>query len=64
MSEAITLGILNPPAAGSVYYEPVPVSDTDLALMQRLDELHLEFPFDDRTPDQAYFDPRPLRTAA
>jgi putative transposase len=30
---------------GSVYYEPVPVSDTDLALMRRLDELHLEFPF-------------------
>jgi putative transposase len=30
---------------GSVYYEPAPVPDADLALMRRLDELHLEFPF-------------------
>jgi hypothetical protein len=30
---------------GSVYCEPAPVSDADLALMRRLDELHLEFPF-------------------
>ena len=30
---------------GSVYYEPVPVSAGDLALMRRLDELHLEHPF-------------------
>src|ERR1700756_5976266 len=30
---------------GSVYYLPRPVSDADLALMRRLDELHLEFPF-------------------
>jgi putative transposase len=30
---------------GSVYYEPPPVPDADLALMRRLDELHLEFPF-------------------
>ena len=30
---------------GSIYYEPVPVSPTDLALMRRMDELHLEFPF-------------------
>ena len=30
---------------GSVYYEAVPVSATDLALMRRLDELHLEHPF-------------------
>ena len=30
---------------GSVYYEPVPVSTTDLALMRQLDELHIEFPF-------------------
>jgi putative transposase len=30
---------------GSVYYEPVPVSAEDLALMRRIDELHLEFPF-------------------
>ena len=30
---------------GSIYYEPVPVSPIDLALMRRMDELHLEFPF-------------------
>jgi putative transposase len=30
---------------GSVYYEAAPVLDADLALMRRLDELHLEFPF-------------------
>ncbi|MEJ5023698.1 IS3 family transposase [Brucella anthropi] len=30
---------------GSVYYSPRPVSDIDLALMRRIDELHLEYPF-------------------
>src|ERR1700680_3724994 len=30
---------------GSVYYLPRPVSSVDLAIMQRLDRLHLEFPF-------------------
>lgn len=30
---------------GSVYYLPQPVSDADLALMRRIDELHLEHPF-------------------
>jgi putative transposase len=30
---------------GSLYYLPQPVSATDLALMRRVDELHLEFPF-------------------
>jgi putative transposase len=30
---------------GSVYYESQPVSDTDLKLMRRIDELHLELPF-------------------
>ena len=39
--QAALLGIRR----GSVYYEPAPVSDADLALMRRLDELHLEFPF-------------------
>jgi putative transposase len=29
---------------GSVYYLPRPVSPKDLALMRRLDRLHLEFP--------------------
>ena len=30
---------------GSVYYLPKPVSEADLALMRRLDELHLKHPF-------------------
>ena len=30
---------------GAVYYLPRPTSAADLALMRRLDELHLEFPF-------------------
>jgi len=30
---------------GSVYYLPRPVPASDLALMRRMDELHLEFPF-------------------
>ena len=30
---------------GSVYYLPQPVSAADLALMRRIDELHLEHPF-------------------
>ena len=29
----------------NVYYLPRPVSDADLALMRRVDELHLNFPF-------------------
>lgn len=29
----------------SLYYKPVPVSDADLRLMRRIDELHLELPF-------------------
>jgi uncharacterized protein with von Willebrand factor type A (vWA) domain len=30
---------------GSVYYKPEPVSEAELALMRRIDELHLEHPF-------------------
>ena len=30
---------------GSVYYLPRPTPDADLALMRRMDELHLEYPF-------------------
>ncbi|CDZ55755.1 Probable transposase, C-terminal HalF [Neorhizobium galegae bv. orientalis] len=30
---------------GSVYYSPRPVSQDDLALMRRIDELHLDYPF-------------------
>jgi len=32
-------------ARSSVYYEPAPVSEVDLAMMRRIDELHLERPF-------------------
>jgi putative transposase len=39
--QAQELGI----SRGSVYYLPKPVSATDLAIMRRIDELHLEFPF-------------------
>ncbi len=39
--QAKALGI----SRGSVYYPPRPTSDTDLALMRRIDELHLEYPF-------------------
>ena len=39
--QAQLLGI----SRGSVYYLPRPLSDADLALMRRLDELHLEHPF-------------------
>lgn len=30
---------------GSLYYHPCPVSEDDLAVMRRIDELHLELPF-------------------
>jgi len=30
---------------GSIYYLPKPVSERDLDLMRRLDELHLKHPF-------------------
>ena len=30
---------------GSVYYRPRPTSSDDLALMRRIDELHLDYPF-------------------
>ena len=39
--QAILLGI----SRGSVYYQPRPVSDADLALMHRIDKLHTAFPF-------------------
>jgi hypothetical protein len=39
--QARALGI----SRGSVYYLPRPVSEADLGLMRRLDELHLEHPF-------------------
>ena len=39
--QARALGI----SRGSVYYLPRPTSAADLALMRRIDELHLEYPF-------------------
>ncbi len=39
--QAKVLGI----SRGSVYYLPRPVSPADLAIMRRMDELHLDFPF-------------------
>lgn len=32
-------------ARSTAYYEAVPISAEDLALMRRIDELHLEHPF-------------------
>jgi putative transposase len=32
-------------ARSTAYYQPRPVSDTALALMRRIDELHLQYPF-------------------
>lgn len=39
--QAQLLGI----SRGSLYYAPRPVSDADLKLMRRIDELHMEYPF-------------------
>src|SRR3974377_2043363 len=40
LKQCAALGI----SRGSIYYEPVAVSASDLVLMRRLDELHLEHP--------------------
>jgi putative transposase len=39
--QAKALGI----SRGSIYYLPRPTAEADLALMRRIDELHLEYPF-------------------
>jgi putative transposase len=39
--QAEALGI----SRGSLYYQPQPVSEADLAVMRRMDELHLDYPF-------------------
>jgi putative transposase len=39
--QAAALGI----SRGSVYYLPRPVSESELVIMRRIDELHLNFPF-------------------
>ena len=41
MRKAQLLGM----SRSTVYYLPRPVGDADLALMRRIDELHLEHPF-------------------
>ena len=32
-------------ARSTAYYQPMPISETTLALMRRIDELHLQYPF-------------------
>ena len=49
---------------GSVYYLPRPVPSADLATMQRLDRLHLEFPSPVRECCEACWLPRGARSAA
>ena len=39
--QAAALGV----SRSSIYYRPRPVADADLALMRRLDEVHLEMPW-------------------
>ena len=39
--QAEALGI----SRGSIYYQPRPVSEADLALMKLIDRLHLDYPF-------------------
>lgn len=39
--KARVLGI----SRGSIYYTPRPVTDADLAVTHRIDQLHREFPF-------------------
>ena len=41
VAQAQQLGI----SRGSIYYLPRPVSSSDLAVMRRIDELHLLYPF-------------------
>ena len=40
-SQAVALNI----SRGSIYYKPMPTPAADLAIMRRMDELHLELPF-------------------
>ena len=42
---------------GSVYYLPRPVSPADLAIMRRIDELHLEFPYAEEDGDRSHLPP-------
>jgi hypothetical protein len=42
---------------GNLYYLPRPVSAVDLAIMDRIDKLHLEFPFAGSIPGRDHFKP-------
>jgi hypothetical protein len=48
----------------SLYYEPVGVSQADLKLMRRIDELHLEWPFLGSRMSAQYASPRRHRDRA
>ena len=48
----------------SVYYLPRPVPEADLAIMPRLDRLHLEFPFAGSRMLQGLLAARGARSAA
>jgi putative transposase len=48
---------------GSIYYLPRPVPEADLAIMRRLDRLHLEFPFAGSGCCEACWLPRGARSA-
>jgi putative transposase len=52
--QAKMLGI----SRGSVYYLPQPVSVVDLALMRRIDDLHLDYPFAGSRMLQGHFECR------
>ena len=48
---------------GSVYYLPRPVPEADLAIMRRLDRLHLEYPFAGSRMLRACWSPKGARSA-
>ena len=48
---------------GSVYYLTRPMPEADLAIMRRLDRLHLEFPSPARGCCKACWSPRGARSA-
>ena len=58
--QAKVLGI----SRGSVYYLPRPVSADDLALMRRIDELHLDYPFAGQPDASDFSGPRGIRCRA
>ena len=57
--QAKALGI----SRGSIYYLPRPVPDADLALMRRIDELHMEYPFAGSRMLKAFRTTRATRSA-